>query len=254
MAQKTSLPFDTQKFFPFMLIGIVVLAFAVGMLWQKVQVLEKGSTNSANQPIVGATQPPIPDGKLSDVQIKEIPEVTNADHVRGDKNADIYLIEYSDFECPFCKRFHETAKQTLEEYDGKVAWVYRHFPLDSLHPKARKEAEASECVFKLGGEDAFWKFADIIYDVTLSNNQLDLTKIPTYANQAGVDGQKVQDCLDSGEMKDKVDNQYKGGVQAGVSGTPGNFVVIKGGSAWAVPGAVPFETLKVTIDDALSEL
>jgi protein-disulfide isomerase len=89
--------------------------------------------------------------------------ISEKDHVRGDRDAQIVLIEYSDFQCPFCSRFHPTAQQVVEEFNGQVMWVYRHFPLDSIHPVARKAAEASECVAELGGNDAFWNFVDTIF-------------------------------------------------------------------------------------------
>src|SRR6185436_7093141 len=84
----------------------------------------------------------------------EMEPVTEKDHILGNPNAEVIMVEYSDLECPFCKEFHSTLRRVMNEYgkDGKVAWVYRHFPIDSLHPKARKEAEATECAAELGGE------------------------------------------------------------------------------------------------------
>src|SRR3990172_9010082 len=97
------------------------------------------------------------------------------DHIRGDPAAPVTLVEYSDFECPFCKRFHGTVKKLVDESGGRVRWVFRHFPLDDLHPvKARKEAVASECAAELGGNDAFWKFADRFFELTPSNNRTDI--------------------------------------------------------------------------------
>ncbi len=93
------------------------------------------------------------------------------DHIRGNPNAPVSLIEYSDFECPFCKRFHDTAKQIVQQYGGKVNWVYRHFPLDFHNPAAQREAEAAECAAELGGNEAFWRFTDLIYTRTLSNGK-----------------------------------------------------------------------------------
>lgn len=101
--------------------------------------------------------------------------VTPNEHIKGNPNAEVFVIEYSDPECPFCKRFHETMKSVMQEYGdtGKVAWVYRHFPLDALHTKARKEAEAFECAAELGGNVKFWEYADKLFEITPSNDGLD---------------------------------------------------------------------------------
>ncbi len=96
------------------------------------------------------------------VEIDNLEPLSDGDHVRGNQNARFALIEYSDFECPFCQRFHPTASQLIADMDN-VKWVYRHFPLDSIHPQARELAKASECAAKEGGEEAFWKFADTVY-------------------------------------------------------------------------------------------
>src|SRR3989344_453399 len=103
--------------------------------------------------------------------LEEMSPITSTDHIRGNPDAPIKIVEYSDFECPFCKRFHETMQQVSAEYGDQVAWVYRHFPLDQLHSKARKEAVASECAAELGGNDAFWKFTDRFFELTPSNDQ-----------------------------------------------------------------------------------
>ena len=91
--------------------------------------------------------------------LEKLASITSTDHIRGNPNAPVKIVEYSDMECPFCKRFHSTMQQAMDEYgkDGRVAWVYRHFPLDSIHSKARTEAVASECAGEFGGSDEFWK-------------------------------------------------------------------------------------------------
>lgn len=89
--------------------------------------------------------------------------VAGSDYVRGNRNARIAMIEYSDLQCPFCKQFHPTAQRVIDEYKGQVLWVYRHFPLDQLHPIARKAAEGSECVGELAGENGFWKYVDAVF-------------------------------------------------------------------------------------------
>jgi protein-disulfide isomerase len=86
--------------------------------------------------------------------------VQSTDYVKGAANARITLVEYSDYDCPFCKRFHPTAVQLLSEYKDQVNWVYRQFPLDQLHPNTRIKSQAARCAGKLGGADAFWKFTE----------------------------------------------------------------------------------------------
>jgi len=239
-----------EKFIPILLVITVALAFLVGVLWQKVTLLEGGKASGTA--LAPSDQGPAEiNGKLSAEQAGKVEKPSDKDHTRGSLDAEIFLIEYSDLECPFCKQFHATAQQAVDEYDGKVTWVYRHFPLDTLHPKADKEAEAAECAFELGGEDGFWNLVDKIYEVTPSNNGLDLTKLPTYASQVGLNQAAFKTCLDSGKYQDKVEEHYQQGVTAGVTGTPGNFIMNKKGEVWVIPGAVPFETLKLTIEEAL---
>lgn len=249
-----------ERFVPSLLVVTVGLAFLVGVLWEKVKNLEGGgikpktvaNDNSGNQPEDAGSIDSLPgEGKLSESQARKVPGINEEDRIRGSSNPEVYLIEYSDLECPFCKQFHKTAKQAVSDYKGKLAWVYRHFPLDNLHPKADKEAEASECARELGGDDGFWNFTDKVFEVTPSNNGLDLAELSRIAGEVGLDKNNFQTCLDSGKYKDLVEAQYQGGVTAGVSGTPGNFIVNKKGEVWVIPGAVPLETLKKTVDIAL---
>ncbi len=247
-----------ERLIPVLLLASIVLAFAVGVLWQKVSVLEKSTVvagvkeQNGQEVKVGndaeAREAP-PNGKLSEDQAKNIPEVTKEDHQRG--SGTVYFIEYSDLECPFCKRFHTTVKEVMDKYNGKVVWVYRHFPLDMLHSKARTEAEATECAFEQGGNEAFWKLTDKIYEVTPSNNGLNLDDLPKLAEEVGLNGDKLQECIDSGKYKDKVEAQYQSGVSAGVAGTPGNFIVNDKGEAWAMPGALGYESIAEIIEQAL---
>lgn len=178
-----------------------------------------------------------------------VPPVTDSDHIRGAKGAKVTIVEYSDFECPFCKRFHPTVLQALKDYPGKVRLVYRQFPLDSLHPNARPEAEASECVAKISGNDTFWKFADAIFERTTSNGHgFALDKLVPLAKEFGVNEQKMKTCIDTKETAQAVNDQYQGGVAAGVQGTPGSFV-----NGIELGGAVPYEQLKQLIDQQLKK-
>lgn len=123
-----------------------------------------------DQALAVSANAPLP--KTSD-ESSNVRSVGDSDHLRGDPKATVKVVEFSDLECPFCKNFHRTMQQVMEEYSDKVAWVYRHFPLDSLHPKARKEAEATECAAELQGNDGFWAYVDKLFEITPSNNGLD---------------------------------------------------------------------------------
>lgn len=164
--------------------------------------------------------------------------VSKDDHIRNNsKNTKVVVIEYSDTECPFCKNFHNIMLQTMSKYGDKVSWVYRHFPIDSLHTKARKEAEATECANKLGGNDAFWKYLDMIFESTPSNNGLDLALLPTFAEKIGIDVDQFNQCLSSGEFTSKVQSDFESGVKAGVTGTPFSVIIAEDGTQIPLNGA-----------------
>jgi len=183
----------------------------------------------------------------SDVKLAPI---SSKDHVRGDENAEVTIVEFSDTECPFCKRFHSTMQQIVDEYDGRVRWVYKHFPLDSLHSKARKEAEATECAADQGGNDAFWKYLDRLMDITPSNNGLSLDELPAIAEYIGLDKSEFEDCLDSGKFASMVQAQVDEALAAGARGTPFS-VIVAGEQIVPASGAMPFEQIKPMIDQLL---
>ena len=104
-----------------------------------------------------------PGSRVAKVTSAEVTPISDSDYVKGPADAKISLIEYSDYDCPFCVRFHTTAKQFVEEYNGQAKWTYRQFPLDQLHPNARAKSEAALCVGKVAGQDAFWAFSDALF-------------------------------------------------------------------------------------------
>lgn len=178
--------------------------------------------------------------------------ITTADHIIGNPQAKIVIVEYSDTECPFCKNFHATMNTIMNEYgkDGQVAWVYRHFPLQ-FHTKAPKEAEATECVNKLGGNEKFWEYLNKIFAITPANNGLDPTELPKLATSIGIDEAAFNECLNSGEMKSIVDAGLASGVKAGVSGTPHSLIVVKGKVVDVISGAQPIEVVRAQINALL---
>ena len=183
----------------------------------------------------------------------EVRPVTAEDHVLGNRKAKVVIVEYSDTECPFCKNFHTTLHQAVDEFGNSsdVAWVYRHFPIDQLHSKARKEAEATECAAEQGGNDAFWKYIDEVYKRTPSNNKLEVSELPKIASDTGLDVNKFNECLSSGRMASKVEADYQDAVKAGGQGTP-YVVFLKGKEKIPMDqGAVPYATLKGMIQELL---
>ena len=178
---------------------------------------------------------------------------TTKDHIYGNPDAEVSLIEYSDFECPFCKRFHSTPKKLVEEYGGKVNWVYRHFPLGFHNPGAQKQAEASECASELGGNKAFWKYADLLYERTTSNGKgFPLNNLVPLAKEIGLNEKQFKTCLESGKYTKLVQTDISEGVEAGITGTPGNIIIHnKTGETILKSGALPIEAFKVVIEQML---
>ena len=179
--------------------------------------------------------------------------VTIDDHILGNPNADVIIVEYSDPECPYCKTFHNTLRQIMNVYgkDGKVAWVYRHFPIDQLHSKSRNEAQAMECANELGGVGKFWEFTNALYDTTNSNNSLDPAELPKIAKNVGLDVTAFNSCLSSGKYAAKVEADYQDAIKAGGIGTPNSIILSKDGTKTPVEGAVSYEALKNIIDALL---
>lgn len=212
-----------------------------------------GNTQAENnKPPQAAQRPqdqPTPSQPPPAPAAKDVPPIDpKKDHIRGDSDAVLAVIEYSDFECPFCARHHPTMEKIIDEYDGKVSWVYRHYPL-SFHPSAQIAAEASECANDQGGNDAFWEYTDLIFEKGADKNSL-----VAYAEEINLDTKKFQSCLDSGKFTQHVNDDMTGGSKAGVNGTPGNIVYnLKTKEARIVSGAQPFANFKSIIDEMLAE-
>ncbi len=169
--------------------------------------------------------------------------ITEKDHVRGNFQAPVTIIEFSDFQCPFCQRFHPTVQQILDDYPNQVRWVYKHFPLDSIHSEARPSAEASECAAEQG---KFWEFTDALFE---NQSRLGSNLYEELASQIGLNSSQFESCISSRKYKDKVEADYQEGIAAGVRGTPGGFI-----NGRVIPGAVPYESLKAFVEQALTDL
>ena len=229
------------------------ILFAIGFFVLLSMTLKGGeaslakNTNSGNQPTAVAPSyndtAPQPSGEI------RLAAVTDDDWIRGNKKAPISVVEFSDTECPFCKRFHPTMQRLVDEYPDDINWVYRHFPLDSLHQKARREAEATECA---GEQGKFWEYLDRLFEVTPSNDGLQDSQLPQIATDVGLNVKKFEACLESGKYAPNVAEDLADAQAAGGNGTPYSVVVV-GDQTIPVSGAVPFEQLKTIIDSVLQQ-
>jgi protein-disulfide isomerase len=162
----------------------------------------------------------------------EIMEITEQDHIRGNRDAAVIMVEYSDIECPFCQQFHTQVKAVTEQYEpSQFAWVYRHFPLDQIHQHARRYAVATECVATLGGNEAFNKYLDVVVDraAVVGQNRTNITntELTQLAVAQGVQAAQFTACLTSEAAQQAVEADFQDGRSAGVSGTPYNVFVLR---------------------------
>jgi protein-disulfide isomerase len=182
-------------------------------------------------------------------------QVDESDYIKGNPNAPILIVEYSDYDCPYCKQYHTTLKQIMDEYgvNGRVAWVYRQFPIGQLHPNSPKISEAALCVGSLGDSNAFWTFSDLVFEEREFDEPTNPVKLPDYAVTAGVDRAAFEACVSSGKMADPVRKSVEDAFNIGARGTP--YTVIMVGSEQAVVnGAQSYETVKSILDNLISQL
>lgn len=203
-------------------------------------LLAAGNTGSNTGAAAQPTPTPSPTQPTDYPPAADPAPVTEADHIRGNSNAKVTLLEYSDFECPFCLKHLDTLDQLLADYPNDVRLVYRHFPL-SFHPEAQKAAEASECASAQG---KFWEMHDAIFAANAAG-EMSVGKWKSIAADLGLNTNDFNTCLDSGEMAGVVNAQLQEGSAAGIGGTPGTFV-----NGQLIEGAVPLATFKQVIEAA----
>ncbi len=161
-------------------------------------------------------------------------------HSKGPENAPVVVVEFSDYECPFCRRAEPTVEQMLKEYAGKVRFEYRHFPLESIHPQARPAGEAAACADEQG---RFWEYHAQLFTGSAGLAQPQLLE---HAKKVGLDLPAFQACLAAGRGRERVDADLAAGEAAGVTGTPAFFV-----NGVPYSGAIPIEEFRRAIDAEL---
>ncbi|MEI7511237.1 MAG: DsbA family protein [Candidatus Peregrinibacteria bacterium] len=186
--------------------------------------------------------------KKQEELVKNVPNMKEGEHLFGKADAQFVLFEYSDFHCPFCKKFHPTAKEFISKTGGEVALVLRPFPLESLHPQSRATHEVGECIAEIGGNKAFWQFADEVYGATGENITAD--NYQTVLPKLGVNAAAVKACVASGKYKEKIGADIKEAAALGIQGTPGSILKnMKTGEVRFIGGAYPLEALESALAD-----
>lgn len=235
---------------------LIVAAFLIGMLFTKVQYLEKEqSVKSLTADSQAAQQLPqaVPTEDMTPKKVS-----IDDDAVLGEANAKVTMIDFTDYECPFCKKYvDETFAQIKKDYidSGKIKYVVRDLPL-SFHQNAHKEAQAAECAREQGGDETYFKYHDEIFKRTTSNGTgLALDQLSVIANYLGLDDDALQSCLDSEKYKAEVDKDLADASTVGASGTP-TFFIGKSNNSGTITGtklvgAQPFSAFKAIIDQQL---
>lgn len=242
-----------NRLMPVLVVLLIVASFLIGSLYTKVNMLQSGyvagaKADTANNPTgdTAGALPPQPTPGPVDVDVTDAPML-------GNKDAKVALVEFTDYECPFCGQYFTNAlAQIKKEYidTGKVKLYLRDFPLTSIHPNAQKSAEAANCANEQG---KFWPYHDKLF---VNQQALTITDLKKYAADLGLNTTSFNTCLDTAKYADKIKKDMTEGSSYGVRGTPSTFVgTAKGNTVTGteVSGAQPFEAFKTAIEAALAE-
>lgn len=226
------------------------IAIIIGFGMIAIAIYFSGIGKSApTLPLAGTGQAP------TKTEPSKIRPVDGTDYIRGNPNAPIMIVEYSDYDCPFCQVFHQTMNQVINEYgqSGKVAWVYRQLPIQSLHPNAPRISEAALCVGDLAGQEGFWKFSDLVFSGREVNQPTNITQLVEYAVTAGAKENDFKSCTESGRMREAVDKSVAEAGAAGIQGTPHSIILV-GNQQAVIEGAQPYNAVRQIIENLSQQL
>lgn len=178
--------------------------------------------------------------------------VGTSDHIFGNPAAKVMVVEYADFDCTYCSGFSQTLHQIVanEGTGGEVAWVYRQFPLTEIHPNAMRHAEAAECAAQAGGNDAFWKFSDMLY----AHQPVNPSQYGTFAAALSIPGDAFANCFANASttVADRIAADRKNALDVGAQGTPYSLILVDGKPPIVMNGSYPYEAVKALVDQALA--
>ncbi|MBP6868743.1 MAG: thioredoxin domain-containing protein [Candidatus Pacebacteria bacterium] len=175
------------------------------------------------------------------------------DHLVGNPEAQVIIIEYADIDSEHAKSFHESMGRLMNEYGstGKVAWVYRHFPLVDKNINSIKHAEASECAAALGGERAFWGFIDAVHASAPGGATFDPSGYTLIAKGLGISESDFVACTTKRAYKARVNEDFANAIDSGATASPYSILVVEGKKPAALTGSIPYDGLKQIVDEAL---
>ena len=198
------------------------------------------NANQTNPPIAGSdhttTQEHAPDSFRT---------ISENDFIYGNPDAKVTVVEFSDYECPFCSRLHPALKELVDSRPDDVNWVYRDFP---VHKEAWNTSYAANCVGQIAGNDAFWQYSDIMFE---NQRNLDQDFYVETAQKFGVSETDLSACMATSEVQDTVQSHYTEAQRSGARGTPFSIVITNNGQLMQAPGALPLETWHQVVDQAL---
>lgn len=242
MAEKKATNLTT----PILILLLVAVSFLLGITWTKLRVKdlpagEAGQEEEAIQVSPGPEEPAV----LGEKEMAEITEGGTAS--KGEKDAPVTIVEFSDYQCPYCKRYiDETYPQIWEEYGSQIYYIFRDYPLP-FHPHAQKTAEAARCA---GDQGKYWEMHDLLFserDQWAEKEEID-ADLANYAARLGLNKSEFNECLSSGKYAQAVKDDMALGEKMGVSGTPTFFI-----NGQKLVGAQPFEAFRVIIDAELEK-
>jgi len=206
-----------------------------------------GKSNSNTKPLTQQSATTNSDARIRPVD--------GSDYIKGNPNAPILIVEYSDYDCPFCKMFHETMNRIMNEYGvtGKVGWVYRQFPLTELHPNSARISKNALCIGELGGNEAFWRFTDLIFQERIDTEPTNITRLPDYAERLGIKQEDLLRCLEAENTEKRLIRDVEDAVNVGFRSTPYSFVIV-GNQIAPIEGAQSYTMIKGIIDGLLTQL
>lgn len=184
--------------------------------------------------------------------ISAVRPVHPSEHIIGDPEAPVIIIEYADIDSPYAKEFQQSLSQLLTEYgpSGRVAWVYRHFPLVDQHRYSTEHAEAAECVASLGNRTAFWRFIDLLQANAPGQTQFNPSGYPAITAQLGIDAREFEQCMSSDRYTGKVAADFENALAIGAEGSPYSVLLVRGKEPAVITGSVPYATLKEIVERA----